>query len=76
MRQRRITMCNRFRDYKVRQSWTTNCDRFWITKCDRNLNKWITKCDGITKCDKFELQIAMGLQGDTVQSSAVFDLQK
>ena len=70
MRQRRITMYDRFRDYKVRQSWTTNCDRFWITKCDRNLNK------SITKCDKFGLQIAMGLQSDAVQSSAVFDLQK
>ena len=40
MRQRRITKCDRFRDYKIRQSW-------------------ITKCDGIKKCD--------GLQSDTVQ---------
>ena len=40
MQQRRITKCDRFRDYKIRQSW-------------------ITKCDGIKKCD--------GLQSDTVQ---------
>ena len=59
MRQRRITNCDRFRDYKVRQSWITNCDEFWITKCEKILKKWITNCDGITKRD--------GWQSDTVQ---------
>ena len=51
MRQRRITKCDRFKDYKIRQSWITNCDK--------NFKKWITKCDGIKKRD--------GLQSDTVQ---------
>ena len=51
-----------FKDYKVQQSWITNCDRFWITKCDKNFENWIAKCNGITNCDKFGLQIAMGLQ--------------
>ena len=51
MRQRRITICDRFKDYEVRQSWITNCDRFWITKCDKNL--------------KNGLQSAMGFQSAT-----------
>ena len=51
-----------FKDYKVQQSSITNCDRFWITKCDKNFENWIAKCNGITNCDKFGLQIAMGLQ--------------
>ena len=51
MRQRRITKCDSFRDYKVRQSWITNCNRFWITKCDKNLRN--------------VLQSAMGLQSTT-----------
>ena len=59
MRQRRIAKCDRFRDYKVRQSWIINCDRVWITKWGKNLKKWITKYDGITKRD--------ALQSDTVQ---------
>ena len=29
-------------------SWITNYDRFWITKCDKNFKSWITKCNGIT----------------------------
>ena len=36
VRQRRITKCDWFKDYKVRHSWVTNYDRFWITKCDKN----------------------------------------
>ena len=51
--------CDRSRDYKVRQSWTTYCDRVWITKCDKNFKEWVMKCNGITNRD--------GLQSDTVQ---------
>ena len=54
MRQRRITKCDRFKNYKVPQSWITNYNRFWIAKCDKNSKKWITKCDGITKRDGFQ----------------------
>ena len=52
---RRITKCDRFRYYEVRQSWITNYDRFWITKCDKNLKKldykvrWDYKPRRITK---------------------------
>ena len=59
--QRRITKCRRFEDYKVRQSWITNCDRLWIRKCDKNFKSWITKCNEVTKCNKFGLQSAMEL---------------
>ena len=57
MRQRWITKYDRFKDYKVRQSWITNCDRFWITTCDKSLKKWITKCNGITKRDELQSDI-------------------
>ena len=67
MRQKRITECDRFRDYKVRQSSMTNSDRFWITKCHHDLKKWITKCDGITKRD--------ALQSDTVQHEHILLFQ-
>ena len=60
--QRRITKCDRFKNCKVRQSWITNYDRFWITKYEKNFKNWITKCNGITKRDKFGSQIVMGLQ--------------
>ena len=55
----------KYRDYKVRQRQTTNYDRFWIRKCNKNFKNWITKCNGVTKCDKFGLQIAMELQSTT-----------
>ena len=58
---RRIIKCDRFRDCKVRQSLAANCNRFWITKCDENVRKWITKWDGITNRD--------GLQSDTIHDS-------
>ena len=35
VRQRLITECDRFRDYKVPQSRIVNCDRVWITKGDK-----------------------------------------
>ena len=60
-----------FKDFKIRQSWIINYDRFWITKCDKNLRNWITKCLGITKCSKFGLQIVTGLQSDTVQGKGL-----
>ena len=63
MRKRRIIKYDRFRDYKVRQRWITNCDRFWITKCDKNLKKWISKFDETTKRD--------GLQTNTVHVSTL-----
>ena len=52
----------KYRDYKVWQRRITKCDRFWITKYEKNFKNWITKCNGITKRDKFGLQIVMGLQ--------------
>ena len=55
----------KYRDYKERQRQITNYDRFWIRKCNKNFKDWITKCNGVTKCDKFELQIAMELQSMT-----------
>ena len=48
---------DRFRDYKVRQSWIAKYDRVWIKKCDKNCKKWITKCDEVTNRG--------GLQSDT-----------
>ena len=36
-----------FKDYKVQQSWITNCDRFWITKCDKNFENWIASAMGL-----------------------------
>ena len=65
VRQTRITKCDRFKDYKVWQSWITECDRSWITKCDKKFKNWITKCSGITECGKLGLQIAMGSQTAT-----------
>ena len=65
VRQRRTTKCDRFKNYKVRQNWITNYDRFWNTKCNKILKNWITKCNGIEKCDKFGLQISMGLHSAT-----------
>ena len=44
----------------MRQKKVTKCDRLLITKCDKmdckvhqelqRVLRWITKCDGITKC--------------------------
>ena len=51
MRKRPITKCDRFRYCKVRQSWITNCNGFWTSKCDKNV--------------KNGLQSAMGLQSAT-----------
>ena len=59
MRQRRITNYDRFRDYKVRQSWIANCDSLWIRKCDKIFKKLIKNCDKITKRDE--------LKSDTVR---------
>ena len=59
MRQRRITKCDRYKKYTVRQTWIINYDKFWITKCDKNFKNWITKCGN------FGLQIATGLQSAT-----------
>ena len=63
MQQRQIIRRNRFKDYKVWQSWITNCDSFWIIKCDKNFKNWITKCDVFKKCD--------GLQSDTVHQAYI-----
>ena len=60
-----MTKCDRFKGYKVRQSWIANYHRFWITKRNKNFKNSITKCSGITKCDKFGSQIATGLQRAT-----------
>ena len=65
VRQRRITKCDRCKKYKVRQTWIINYDKFWITTCDKNFKNWITKCNRITKCGNFGLQIATGLQSAT-----------
>ena len=51
--QKSITECDRFKHYKVRQSWISKYDRFWITKFDKCFKHGITKCNGIKKCKKF-----------------------
>ena len=56
----------------MRQNWITNYDRFWITNCDKNFENWITKCNGITKCDKSGLQISKELESDTVHRPELF----
>ena len=56
-------LCKKQRSQSTKE--ITNCDRFWIRKCNKNFKNLITKCSGITKCDKFGLQIAMGLQSKT-----------
>ena len=39
VQQRRITKCDRLKDYKVRQCSITNYHTFPITKCDKKFSK-------------------------------------
>ena len=61
-----ITTCDWCREYKVRQSWITNCDKFWITKCHKNFKKLITECDGITNRDRLQSDTVHGVQSTKV----------
>ena len=51
-----ITNCDSLVHYKLRWTVITNCDSFFITKCDPGYNqsRQVLQCDGfITNCDRY-----------------------
>ena len=60
--QRRIAKCNRFKISKYNRAGLQIMIGFGLQSATKKNKSWVTKCNGITKCNKFGLQIAMGLQ--------------